>query len=61
MKRPVPQIPAIQLHLPLLEGPTRIGTADPQPDLITALVELLIDAARVEPEDGGDDESEAHR
>ena len=60
MKRPVPRIPAIQLHLPLLEAPARIGTTDRQPDLIMALVELLIGAARVGPE-GGDDESEAHR
>jgi hypothetical protein len=62
MKRPAPRIPpTIQLHLPLLQGPVRAGTADPQPELIMALVELLIGSTHVGREEGGDDESEAHR
>jgi hypothetical protein len=35
--------------------------ADKQAELVLALVELLIGAARVGLEEGGDDESEAHR
>lgn len=62
MKRPASRRPAtIQLHLPLLQGAARIGAADPQPELIVALVELLIGAARVGREERGDDEFEAHR
>jgi hypothetical protein len=51
----------IQLNLPLLQGPTYVVPADQQAELVVALVELLIEAAHVGLEDGGDDESEAHR
>jgi hypothetical protein len=51
----------IQLNLPLLQGPTYVVPADQQAALVVALVELLIEAAHVGLEDGGDDESEAHR
>ncbi len=51
----------IQLNLPLLQGPTYVVPADQQAELVIALVELLIEAAHVGLEDGGDDESEAHR
>ncbi|HEX5369015.1 MAG TPA: hypothetical protein VFY10_06320 [Dehalococcoidia bacterium] len=62
MKRPASRKPAtIQLHLPLLQESARVGTADPQSDLIVALVELLIGAAHVGREQGGDDAFEAHR
>jgi hypothetical protein len=57
-----PRLPAtLQLNLPLLQGPARVVPDDQQAALILALVELLIGAARVDLEDGGDDESEAHR
>ena len=57
-----PRLPAtIQLNLPLLQGPTRVVPDDKQADLTLALMELLIGAAHVDLEDGGDDESEAHR
>jgi hypothetical protein len=62
MKRAVPRNPAtIQLHLPLLQAPVRNGAADPPSELILALIDLLLDAAHSGREDGGDDESEAHR
>ena len=62
MKRPVRRIPAtIQLHLPLLQAPVRNGPANPPSELILALIDLLIHAAHGGREDGGDDESEAHR
>lgn len=51
----------IQLNLPLLQGPTYVAPDDQQAALVVALVELLIEAAHVGLEDGGDDESEAHR
>jgi hypothetical protein len=50
----------IQLNLPLLQGPTCVVPDDTQAELVLALVELLIGAAHVGVEDGGDDESEAH-
>ena len=50
----------IQLNLPLLQGPTRVVPPDQQAELVLALVELLIGAAHVGLEDGGDDESKAH-
>ena len=57
-----PQSPTkIQLNLPLLQGPTCVVPDDTQAELILALVELLIGAAQADVEDGGDDESEAHR
>jgi len=51
----------MQLNLPLLQGPTRVVPDDKQAELVVALVELLIGAAHVGLEDGGDDEPEAHR
>lgn len=57
-----PQLPTkTQLNLPLLQGPTCVVPDDKQAELILALVELLIGAAQADLEDGGDDESEAHR
>ena len=58
----VPQAPpTIQLHLPLLQGPTCVVPDDKQAELVLALVELLIGAAPVGPTEGGDDASETHR
>jgi hypothetical protein len=51
----------IQLNLPLPQESTSVVPADRQAELVLALVELLIGAAHVGVEDGGDDESEAHR
>ena len=51
----------LQLNLPLLQGPTCVVPDDTQAELVLALVELLIGAAHVGVEDGGEDESEAHR
>lgn len=57
-----PRLPAtIQLNLPLLQPPASVVREDKQAELILALVELLIGAAHISLEDGGDDESEAHR
>jgi hypothetical protein len=57
-----PRLPAtIQLHLPILQPPASVVPEDTQVELILALVELLIGAAHISLEDGGDDESEAHR
>jgi hypothetical protein len=50
----------MQLNLPLLQGPACVVSDDKQAELVLALVELLIGAAHVGVEDGGDDESEAH-
>jgi hypothetical protein len=62
MKLLSPRVQAtIQLNLPLPQGPTCVVPADKQPELVLALVELLIGAAHVGIEDGGDDDSEAHR
>jgi hypothetical protein len=62
MKPLIPRFHAtIQLNLPLLQGPTCVVPDDKQAELVLALVELLIGAAHVGLEDGGDDESEAHR
>ena len=62
MKQPA-KSPQRQLNLPLLSAPTTV-IPDHQKDLTLALVELLMGAADegVEPqENGGGDESEAHR
>ena len=57
-----PRLPAtIQLNLPLLQAAGVRGAGGQTGELTRALVELLIGAAHVDPEDGGDDESEAHR
>ena len=57
-----PQSPTkIQLNLPLPQEPTCVVPDDTQAELILALVELLMGAARADLEGGGDDESEAHR
>ena len=57
-----PRLPAtIQLNLPLLQPPTCMVPENRQAELTRALVELLIGAAHVDLEDGGDDESETHR
>ena len=62
MKPRTPRLDATsQLNLPLLQGPTCVVPADTQAELVLALVELLIGAVQVDLEDGGDDESEAHR
>ncbi len=56
------RLPAtIQLKLPLLQSLASVVPEDKQAELILALVELLIGVAHVGLEDGGDDESEAHR
>ena len=62
MKPLTPRLHATsQLNLPLLQGPTCVVPADRQAELVLALVELLIGAVHVNLEDGGDDESKAHR
>jgi hypothetical protein len=62
MKPPAPRSRATsQLNLPLLQGPTGAVPSVTQAELILALVELLIGAARVSLEDGVDDASKAHR
>ena len=62
MKPLIPRLHAtIQLNLPLRQGPTCVVPDDKQAELVLALMELLIGAAHVGVEDGGDDESEAHR
>lgn len=62
MKSPAPRLPAtIQLNLPLLQGPARVVADDKHTELVLALVELLIGAAHVGRNGGGDDESEADR
>ena len=62
MKPLSPRLPAtIQLNLPLLQGLTCVVPDDKQAELVLALVEFLIGAANVGLNDGGDDESEAHR
>jgi hypothetical protein len=50
-----------QLNLPLLQAPPGAAPSATQVELILALVELLIGAAGVSLEAGGDDASEAHR
>jgi hypothetical protein len=61
--KPSPPRSRLQLNLPLLQLPASVIPADKQPELIVALVELLL--AAVEPADtridGGDHEREAHR
>jgi hypothetical protein len=62
MKPLIPRFQAtIQLKLPLPQGLTWVVPDDKQAELVRALVELLIGAAHVGLEDGGDDESEADR
>lgn len=61
MKPPARPRATSQLNLPLLQGPTGAVPSVTQAELILALVELLIGAARVSLEEGGDDASEAHR
>lgn len=62
MKPPTPRVKApIQLNLALLQGPACVVPDDKHAELVLALVELLIGAVHVGLEDGGDDESEAHR
>lgn len=62
MKPPPPLSP--QLHLPLLDMPATMIPPDRQGELVVALVELLIGAARaITPytRDGGVDERKTHR
>jgi hypothetical protein len=61
MKPPLRSLTTIQLNLPLLQKPAFAVPPDTQAELVLALVELLIHAAHVGREDGGDDESEADR
>jgi hypothetical protein len=52
-----------QLHLPLLNSPLTVLPPDEQTELILALVELLLGAARAltpDKRDGGLDERETH-
>jgi hypothetical protein len=62
--KPSPPRSSLQLNLPLLQVPASVIPGDKQPELVVALVELLL-AAVVEPADtridGGDHEREAHR
>jgi hypothetical protein len=63
MKPPAPRR-TLQLNLPLLNLPACVVPTDKQADLVLALVELLIGAARIaigEMNDGGDDDRETHR
>lgn len=62
--KPSPPRSSLQLNLPLLQVPASVIPRDKQPELVVALVELLL-AAVVEPAhthiDGGDHEREADR
>jgi len=64
MKPPPPPSSKAQLNLPLLTVPACVIPQETQAELILAIVELLIGAAREpveDPSEGGADECEAHR
>jgi len=58
-RRPVSNV---QLNLPLLNAPASVLPDDKQAELVLALVELLVNAARGQrPSEGSDDERQADR